>query len=257
MTSTSDPTGPRFGRVMLKISGEALMGDQGFGLHPPTVERIANEIKKVHDMGVEICMVIGGGNIFRGLQGSAQGMERTTADYMGMLATVMNALAMQSALEGLGVFTRTISAIPMDQVCEPYIRRRAVRHLEKGRVCIFAAGTGNPYFTTDTAATLRASEMSCQAIFKGTQVDGVYEADPKTNPQARFFPRITYDEVLTRNLKVMDASAIALARENSLPIIVFSLNAPGGLAGVVAGEGTYTVVGAEQTELQAAAPAGA
>jgi uridylate kinase len=242
MTDTDERAKPTYSRVLLKISGEALMGPQGFGLHPPTVERIADEIKKVHDLGVEICLVIGGGNIFRGLQGSAQGMERTTADYMGMLATVMNALAMQAALEGRNIFTRTISAIPMDQVCEPYIRRRAVRHLEKKRVCIFAAGTGNPYFTTDTAATLRASEMSCEAIFKGTMVDGVYDSDPKTNPDAVFFPRISYDEVLTRNLRVMDASAIALARENKLPIIVFSLDAPGGLAGVVQGEGKFTVV---------------
>jgi uridylate kinase len=175
----------KYSRVMLKISGEALMGDQGYGLHPPTVARIAEEVKSVRDLGVEICMVIGGGNIFRGLQGSAQGMERTTADYMGMLATVMNALAMQSALEAIGVFTRVISAIPMDQVCEPYIRRRAVRHLEKKRVCIFAAGTGNPYFTTDTAATLRANEMACQAIFKGTKVDGVYDKDPKKHADAK------------------------------------------------------------------------
>ncbi|MEM6466202.1 MAG: UMP kinase [Pseudomonadota bacterium] len=242
--STSQRTS-KYKRVLLKISGEALMGDQGFGLHPPTVERIAGEIKSLHSLGVEICLVIGGGNIFRGLQGSAQGMERTTADYMGMLATVMNALAMQSALEALGVFTRVISAIPMDQVCEPYIRRRAVRHLEKGRVCIFAAGTGNPYFTTDTAATLRASEMSCEAIFKGTQVDGVYDADPKVDPDAKFYRQVSYDEVLAKNLKVMDASAIALARDNRLPIIVFSLSAPQGLAGVVCGEGTFTIVGAK------------
>ncbi len=176
---------PVYPRVLLKISGEALMGDQGFGLHPPTVERIAREVKKAHDLGIQICLVIGGGNIFRGLQGSAQGMERASADYMGMLATVMNALGMQSALESLGVYTRVISAIPMDQICEPYIRRRAVRHLEKGRVCIFAAGTGNPYFTTDTAATLRAMEMNCDVIMKGTQVDGVYDSDPKTNPEAK------------------------------------------------------------------------
>ncbi|MEM8824620.1 MAG: UMP kinase, partial [Pseudomonadota bacterium] len=191
--ATSEPT---HRRVMLKISGEALMGDQGFGLHPPTVERIAQEVKSVHDMGVEICMVIGGGNIFRGLQGSAQGMERTTADYMGMLATVMNALAMQGALEALGLHTRVISAIPMDQVCEPYIRRRAVRHLEKKRVVIFAAGTGNPYFTTDTAATLRASEMSCEAIFKGTKVDGVYDKDPVKHSDAVRYETVGYDEVL-------------------------------------------------------------
>jgi len=236
---------PAYKRVLLKISGEALMGPQGYGLHPPTVERIASEVKRVNEMGVEVCLVIGGGNIFRGLQGSAQGMERTTADYMGMLATVMNALAMQAALEALGTFTRVISAIPMDQVCEPYIRRRAVRHLEKGRVCIFAAGTGNPYFTTDTAATLRANEMSCEAIFKGTQVDGIYDADPKTNPEAVRYQAVSYDEVLRKNLKVMDASAIALARDNNLPIIVFSLDEPGGLAGIVRGEGTFTIVGGD------------
>ncbi len=236
------PEDLKYKRVMLKISGEALMGDQGYGLHPPTVERIAREVKSVRDLGAEVCMVIGGGNIFRGLQGSAQGMERTTADYMGMLATVMNALAMQSALEGMGVFTRVISAIPMDQVCEPYIRRRAVRHLEKGRVCIFAAGTGNPYFTTDTAATLRANEMGCEAIFKGTKVDGVYDKDPETHPDAKRYDEITYDDVLQKHLGVMDASAIALARDNKLPIIVFSLDEPGGLRGILSGEGTYTTV---------------
>ncbi len=248
-TSTADQSAtaevegqPAFKRVMLKISGEALMGDQGFGLHPPTVERIAREVKTVHDMGTEICMVIGGGNIFRGLQGSAQGMERTTADYMGMLATVMNALAMQAALEGIGVYTRVISAIPMDQVCEPYIRRRAVRHLEKKRVCIFAAGTGNPYFTTDTAATLRANEMACEAIFKGTKVDGVYDKDPAKFPDAKRYERISYDDVLQQHLGVMDASAIALARDNNLPIIVFSLDEPGGFRGILAGEGTSTTV---------------
>ncbi|MEM7242087.1 MAG: UMP kinase [Pseudomonadota bacterium] len=229
-------------RVMLKISGEALMGDQAFGLHPPTVDRIAKELKSVHEIGAEVCVVIGGGNIFRGLQGSAQGMERTTADYMGMLATVMNALAMQSALEGMGVHTRVISAIPMDQVCEPYIRRRAVRHLEKGRICIFAAGTGNPYFTTDTAATLRASEMSCEAIFKGTQVDGIYDKDPRKHEDAVRYDSVSYDEVLQKNLKVMDASAIALARDNGLPIIVFSLDQKGGLQGILTGQGTCTKV---------------
>jgi len=231
-----------FKRVMLKISGEALMGDQGFGLHPPTVERIAREVQSVHEMGVEICMVIGGGNIFRGLQGSAQGMERTTADYMGMLATVMNALAMQSALEGLNIHTRVISAITMNEVAEPYIRRRAVRHLEKMRVCIFAAGTGNPYFTTDTAATLRASEMSCEAIFKGTKVDGVYDRDPAKYDDASRYEAVSYDDVLAKRLGVMDASAIALARDNNLPIIVFSLDEPGGFRGILAGDGTYTRV---------------
>jgi uridylate kinase len=233
---------PLYPRVLLKISGEALMGDQGYGLHPPTVQRIALEVKKVHDHGVELCLVIGGGNIFRGLSGSAQGMERATADYMGMLATVMNALGMQAALEALGIYTRVVSAIPMAQVCEPYIRRRAIRHLEKGRVVIFAAGTGNPYFTTDTAATLRAMEMGCGAIYKGTQVDGVYDSDPKKNPEAVRFDSISYDQVLVRNLKVMDASAIALARDNGMPIIVFSLHAPGGFASVLRGEGKFTIV---------------
>ena len=240
----SEPTAPKttFKRVMLKISGEALMGDQGYGLHPPTVQRIAREVQSVQEMGVEICMVIGGGNIFRGLSGSAQGMERTTADYMGMLATVMNALAMQSALEDLGVFTRVISAITMNEVAEPYIRRRAVRHLEKKRVCIFAAGTGNPYFTTDTAATLRANEMACEAIFKGTKVDGVYDKDPAKFKDAVRYDHVSCDEVLQKRLGVMDASAIALARDNNLPIIVFSLDEPGGFQGILAGEGTYTKV---------------
>lgn len=232
----------KFKRVMLKISGEALMGDTAFGLHPPTVQRIAREVKSVHDLGVEICMVIGGGNIFRGLQGSAQGMERTTADYMGMLATVMNALAMQSALEELGIHTRVISAITMNEVAEPYIRRRAVRHLEKKRVCIFAAGTGNPYFTTDTAATLRANEMACEAIFKGTKVDGVYDKDPAEHDDAVRYDRVSYDEVLQKHLGVMDASAIALARDNNLPIVVFSLDEPGGFRGILAGKGTSTTV---------------
>lgn len=232
-----------YSRVLIKISGEALMGDQGYGLHPPTVERIAQQVSAVHALGVEVCLVIGGGNVFRGLQGSAQGMERTTADYMGMLATVMNALAMQSSLEACGIHTRVVSAIPMDQICEPYIRRRAVRHLEKARIVIFAAGTGNPYFTTDTAATLRASEMSCQAIFKGTQVDGVYDSDPKKNPDAVRYEKVSYDVVLQKNLGVMDASAIALARDNGLPIIVFSLDDEAGMAGVVGGKGKFTIVG--------------
>lgn len=240
--SAAEEAKTKYKRVLLKISGEALMGDQGYGLHPPTVDRIAREVKSVHDLGVEICMVIGGGNIFRGLAGAAQGMERTTADYMGMLATVMNALGMQAALEALGIHTRVISAIPMDQVCEPYIRRRAVRHLEKKRVCIFAAGTGNPYFTTDTAATLRANEMSCEAIFKGTKVDGIYDKDPVKHPDAVRYDTVSYDEVLQKNLKVMDASAIALARDNNLPLIVFSLDEPGGFKGILAGQGTYTSV---------------
>ncbi|MBA4489555.1 UMP kinase [Paracoccus sp. S1E-3] len=242
MSDTEVKTPTSYDRVMLKISGEALMGDQGYGLHPPTIARIADEVESVQNMGVEVCMVIGGGNIFRGLQGSAQGMERTTADYMGMLATVMNALAMQSALEAKGIHTRVISAIRMDEVAEPYIRRRAVRHLEKKRVIIFAAGTGNPYFTTDTAATLRASEMNCQAIFKGTKVDGVYDKDPNKFADALRYDEVTYDEALQKNLGVMDASAIALARDNKLPIIVFSLDEPGGFRGILSGEGTYTRV---------------
>ena len=234
---------PLFPRVLLKISGEALMGDQGFGLHPPTMARIAREVRQAQQLSIQICMVIGGGNIFRGLVGAAQGMERAQADYMGMLATVMNALGMQSALEEIGVHTRVLSAIPMDTVCEPYIRRRAVRHLDKGRVVIFAAGTGNPYFTTDTAATLRAMEMNCDAIFKGTQVNGVYDSDPKTNTNAVRYDQVSYDEVLTKNLKVMDASAIALARDNSLPIVVFSLRKDGEMTRVLFGEGQFTVVG--------------
>ena len=242
MTDQEGAAPTQYGRVMLKISGEALMGDQGFGLHPPTVQRIAEEVKKVHELGVEICLVIGGGNIFRGLSGSAQGMERASADYMGMLATIMNALGMQSALEALNIHTRVISAIPMDQICEPYIRRRAVRHLEKKRICIFAAGTGNPYFTTDTAATLRAMEMNCGAIYKGTQVDGIYDSDPRANPDAVRYESVSYDEVLAKNLKVMDASAIALARDNNLPIIVFSLSHEGGFASVLSGKGKFTIV---------------
>ena len=218
------------------------MGELKVGLHPPTVTKIAYEIKKVHAEGIEVCLVIGGGNIFRGLQGSAQGMERTTADYMGMLATVMNSLAMQSELEKLNVHTRVISAIPMDQICEPYIRRRAVRHLEKNRVCIFAAGTGNPYFTTDTAATLRAIEMKCQAIFKATKVDGIYDKDPVLNPEAKYLEKITYDTALQENLKVMDASAIALARDNSIPIIVFSLFETDDFLSIVDGMGRFSSV---------------
>ncbi len=232
----------RYKRILLKISGEALMGQLNGGLHPPTVNKIASEIKKVHETGVEVCLVIGGGNIFRGLQGSAQGMERTTADYMGMLATVMNSLAMQSELEKININTRVISAIPMDQICEPYIRRRAVRHLEKNRVCIFAAGTGNPYFTTDTAATLRAIEMKCQAIFKATKVDGIYDKDPKINPKAKYLETVTYDMALQEKLRVMDASAIALARDNNIPIVVFSLFETDDFLSIVNGKGKFSLV---------------
>ena len=228
--------------MLIKISGEVLMGDSQFGLDPPTVERVAQEIIAVHKLGVEVCMVIGGGNIFRGLQGSAKGMERTTADYMGMLATIMNALAVQSSLERHGIYTRVMSAISVDQICEPYIRRRAVRHLEKKRVCIFAAGTGNPYFTTDTAATLRATEMECQAIFKGTQVDGIYDKDPKLYSDAIRYDTVSYDLILQKNLRVMDASAIALARDNKMPIVVFSLKKVGGMKEVIQGHGRFTLV---------------
>ena len=232
----------RFKRVLLKVSGEALMGDRHFGINPVTVDRIANEIKAVTELGTEICLVIGGGNIFRGMSGAAAGLERGTADYMGMLATVMNSLAMQSELEKLNVHTRVISAIPMDQICEPYIRRRAVRHLEKNRVCIFAAGTGNPYFTTDTAATLRAIEMKCEAIFKATKVDGIYDKDPILNPEAKYIEKITYDTALQENLKVMDASAIALARDNCIPIIVFSLFETDDFLSIVEGKGRFSLV---------------
>lgn len=233
---------PVYRRVLLKLSGEGLMGDKDFGLCTETVNRIAEEVKTVHDMGVELCLVIGAGNIFRGMSAAASTIERTSADYMGMLATVMNALAMQSALEAKGVSTRVQSAIPMNTVCEPFIRRRAVRHLEKGRVVIFAAGTGNPFFTTDTAAALRAIEMSSDALLKGTQVDGVYSADPKKDANATRYERLSYQQVLAENLRVMDTSAIALARDNKLPILVFDLHTPGAFAQVVCGKGTFTTV---------------
>ena len=235
-------TSPKYRRVLLKLSGEGLMGQKDFGLCTETVSRIAGEIKAVHDLGVQICLVIGAGNIFRGVSEGAKNIERTSADYMGMLATVMNALAMQSALEAQGVDTRVQSAIPMDTVCERFIRRRALRHLEKGRVVIFAAGTGNPFFTTDTAAALRASEMNCNALLKGTQVDGVYSADPKTDPDAKRYDSLGYQDVLAQNLRVMDTSAIALARDNALPILVFSLHTPGAFADVVNAQGTFTIV---------------
>lgn len=232
----------KFRRVLLKLSGEGLMGEREYGLDPQTVDRICEEIKAVHESGVQISLVIGAGNIFRGVSGAAEGIERTSADYMGMLATVINALAVQSALEIKGVPTRVQSAIPMATVCEPYIRRRAVRHMEKGRVVIFAAGTGNPFFTTDTAAALRAVEMDCDALLKGTQVDGVYDSDPKTNPDAIRFERLSYQDVLSRDLRVMDTAAIALARENKVPIVVFSIHNPGGLAAVVCGSGQFTII---------------
>lgn len=235
----------RYRRVLLKISGEALMGAREYGQDPATLNRIAAEVKSVVDLGVQVCLVIGGGNIFRGVQGAAGGMERAGADYIGMLATVMNALSMQNALEKLGVTTRVQSAIPMASVCETYIRRRAVRHLEKGRVVIFAAGTGNPYFTTDTAAALRASEMGCDGLLKATQVDGVYSADPKKDPTAERYDRLTYIDVLARDLKVMDAAAVALARDNHIPVVVFSIKETGGFAQVMKGLGRCTVIADE------------
>src|SRR5580693_2085706 len=236
------PSPPKFRRVLLKVSGEALMGGGQFGIDVATVDRIAQDVKDAHDAGSEICMVIGGGNIFRGLAGAAKGIERATGDYMGMLATVMNALAMQAALERAGVPTRVQSAIPMSSVCEPYVRRRAIRHMEKSRVVIFAAGTGNPFFTTDTAAALRAAEMNCDALLKATQVDGVYSADPKKYPDAVRYESLSYHEVLARDLAVMDASAISLSRENGIPILVFSLHDRGALAQVLRGQGRATII---------------
>ncbi|CAM3623831.1 UMP kinase [Litorimonas haliclonae] len=231
-----------YNRVLLKLSGEALMGDQEYGIDTKMTARIAKEVAEAHAKGLQIALVIGAGNIFRGLSAAAGGIERSTADYMGMLATVMNSLAMQSALEQQGVDTRVLSAIPMQTVCEPYIRRRAVRHMEKGRVVIFAAGTGNPYFTTDTAAALRAAEMRCGALLKGTQVDGVYDSDPKLNPEAKRYDTLTYQKVLTDDLKVMDAAAVTLMRENDIPIIVFSLHEQGGFDKVMSGKGTCTTI---------------
>jgi uridylate kinase len=232
-------------RVLLKISGEVLMGDGEFGLNPETVDRIAGDIAEVRGQGIELCLVVGGGNIFRGVSVAAAGMERASADYMGMLATVMNALALQSALEGRDVPTRVLSAIPMATVCEPYIRRRAVRHMEKGRVVIFAAGTGNPYFTTDTAAALRASEMGCDCLMKGTKVDGVYSADPEKDPTAERYESLTHFDVLQRDLKVMDAAAITLCRENDIPILVFSIQNAGEVSRVLQGDGRFTTVRGE------------
>ena len=238
-------TRPRFHRILLKLSGEALMGPGQFGIDPDTVTGMAAEVKAAKEQGLEICLVIGGGNIFRGMAGAAKGMDRAQADYMGMLATVMNALALQNALEQMGVETRVQSAIKMDQVCEPVIRRRAERHLAKGRVVIFAAGVGSPYFTTDTGAALRAAEMKCAALFKGTSVDGVYDSDPKLNAGAKRYEAIGFDRVLADDLKVMDASAVALCRDNNIPIVVFNIRQPGNLAEVIEGRGTATIVQGE------------
>jgi uridylate kinase len=242
MKTTAAPPQPKYRRILIKLSGEALGGEQGAGICPQSIRDMAQQIHEVRDLGVEIVIVIGGGNIFRGAVGTQRGIERATGDYMGMLATVINALAMQNALELVGVQNRVQSAIPMSTVCEPYIRRRAQRHLEKGRVVIFAAGTGNPFFTTDTAAALRASEMGCQVLMKGTKVDGVYSADPMKDPKADRFDKLTHHEVLSRDLKVMDAAAISLARENRIPILVFSIHKPGSFAEVLTGKGKFTII---------------
>lgn len=233
---------PKYKRVLLKLSGEALMGQLDYGIDPDMVSRIAKEIKGVRDIGVQVCLVVGAGNIFRGMTGVASGFDRTSADHMGMLATVMNSIAIQNALEQEGVDTRVQSALPISSVCEPYIRRKAIRHMEKGRVVVFAAGTGNPFFTTDTAAALRAAEMGCDGLLKGTQVDGVYTSDPKNNADAVKYDRLDYHTVLTKDLKVMDASAIALARENDIPIVVFSIHKHGEFSRVVNGEGEFTII---------------
>ena len=232
----------QYDRVLLKISGEALLGEREYGLDPKMLERIAGEVKTVVDLGVEVGLVIGGGNIFRGVAAAASGRERSTGDYIGMLATVMNALALQSTLERANVPTRVQSAIPMSTICEPYIRRRAIRHMEKGRVVIFAAGTGSPFFTTDTAAALRAVEMGCKALLKGNQVDGVYSADPRNDSSATRYDRLSYRQVLADDLQVMDASAVSLARENNIPILVFSIHNPGAFADVLAGKGLFTII---------------
>jgi uridylate kinase len=235
-------TRPRFNRILVKLSGEALMGQGQFGIDPEAANGLAGEIAAAKAHGHELCLVVGGGNIFRGMAAAAKGFDRATADYMGMLATVMNALALQNALERLGVDTRVQSAIPMSSVCEPYIRRRALRHMEKGRIVLFAAGTGNPYFTTDTAAALRAAEMGCDALFKGTSVDGVYDADPKKVAGAKRYETLNFNKVLGDDLKVMDAAAVALCRDNGIPIVVFNIRQPGNLAEVLAGRGIATVV---------------
>jgi uridylate kinase len=231
-----------FKRLLLKISGEVLMGNEPFGIHVPTMDRLAGEVAEVAASGVRLCLVIGGGNVFRGLAAAAQGMDRVAGDYMGMLATVMNALAFESALQSKGLEVRVQSAISMPSICETYARASALRHLAQGRVVIFAAGTGSPFFTTDTAAALRASEMHCDCLLKGTSVDGVYSADPKSKPGATRYDRLSYADVLSKDLKVMDLTAITLARNSGIPVIVFSIRTPGALAGVVKGHGRYSII---------------
>jgi uridylate kinase len=243
-----DPEKPKYRRVLLKVSGETLAGEKKFGLCPDTLKAIAREIKEVTDLKVEVGIVVGGGNIFRGLAVSAQGIERTVGDYMGMLATVINALALQDVLEKAGMPTRVMSAIAMHEVAEPYIRRRAMRHLEKGRVIIFAAGTGSPYFTTDTAAALRATEIGAQAILKGTKVAGIYDRDPEKDKQARMLPRVTYFEILEKALKVMDSTAVTMSMEQKIPIIVFKLLEPGNMKKVVQGQEVGTLVESQGDE---------
>jgi uridylate kinase len=233
---------PLFRRVLLKISGEALMGSKEFGLDVKMVQQIAQDIKEASCIGTQFALVVGGGNIFRGVSGAAQGMDRATSDYMGMLATVMNSLALGNALENIGVDVRVMSSIAMNVVAEPYIRSKALRHLKKGRIVIIAAGSGNPYFTTDTAAALRASELSCDIILKGTKVDGVYCSDPVKNKQAEFFEKLSYQDLLVRDLRVMDMAAIALAKEQKLPLLVFSIYSQGELARVLQGRGTYSLI---------------
>jgi uridylate kinase len=232
----------KYPRVVLKLSGEALAGEQGFGISPPVVDRLTNELRSLHELGADIGLVIGGGNIVRGTTASAEGMDRVSADYMGMLATIINALALQDLLERKGVETRVMTAIRMEAMAEPYIRRRALRHLEKRRVVIFAGGTGNPYFSTDTAAVLRAIEISADLLIKATKVSGIYTADPEKDPDAEFIPHLTYHDVLTRNLQVMDAAAVSLCRENDLPIIVLNINERGAVAAALAGEKRGTMV---------------
>lgn len=233
---------PQFKRVLLKISGEVLMGTREYGIDPETTDRMAAEIKAVVDLGVQVCVTIGAGNIFRGVAGAANGMDRVTADYIGMMAIIMNALALQSSLEKIGIHCRVQSAIPVDAVCEPFIRRRAVRHVEKGRVVIFAAGVGSPYFTSDTAGALRASEMNCDALLKGTKVNGIYSADPQKDPKATHYPELTHMDVLQKDLKVMDPAAISMARDNKIPVVVFNIREPGSFKRVVCGQGQFTIV---------------